>query len=215
MKSSQNRSLGLFAQASGSIPCVAAMGSCPCGNKTFPVRRRELTGRATCRWSAPGASGRQHRAHLRVDTFWWSASWSRTVRERAGPMLGGRRSPAAAGRSPKIANVRLTVAQLRTSFSRRDLKCIAHRPFPGEIAQELHKAQRLAVRVFHFLPLHLESRAAVDTACAAHHLSRRPQTLRGWACHEDGPIRPIRINGRLAWPVAELRRVLGVAAPAR
>ena len=29
---------------------------------------------------------------------------------------------------------------------------------------------------------------------------------------EDGPLRPIRINGRLAWPVSELRRVLGVAA---
>ncbi len=27
-----------------------------------------------------------------------------------------------------------------------------------------------------------------------------------------GPIRALRINGRLAWPVAELRRVLGVAA---
>ena len=27
----------------------------------------------------------------------------------------------------------------------------------------------------------------------------------------DGPLRPMRINGRLAWPVSELRRVLGVA----
>lgn len=62
-----------------------------------------------------------------------------------------------------------------------------------------------------FVPLDRETRAAVDTACAAYHLSRQPQTLRGWACHEDGPIRPVRIHGRLAWPVAELRRVLGVA----
>jgi hypothetical protein len=30
---------------------------------------------------------------------------------------------------------------------------------------------------------------------------------------EDGPIRPLRVNGRLAWPVAEIRRVLGVEAP--
>lgn len=51
---------------------------------------------------------------------------------------------------------------------------------------------------------------AVNTAAAAHYLNRRPQTLRGWACREDGPLRPIRINGRLAWHVAELRRVLGV-----
>ena len=28
---------------------------------------------------------------------------------------------------------------------------------------------------------------------------------------ENGPLRPIRINGRLAWPVSELRRVMGVA----
>lgn len=62
-----------------------------------------------------------------------------------------------------------------------------------------------------FIPLALETRPAVDTAAAAHYLNRRPQTLRGWACLENGPIRPIRINGRLAWPVGELKRVLGVA----
>ena len=48
----------------------------------------------------------------------------------------------------------------------------------------------------------------LDTAYAAHFLNRRPQTLRAWACHESGPIRPIRINGRLAWPVKEIRRLL-------
>jgi hypothetical protein len=62
----------------------------------------------------------------------------------------------------------------------------------------------------YFPPLDRETRTAVDTGCAAFHLNRQPQTLRGWACHEGGPIRPIRINGRLAWPVAELRRVLGI-----
>jgi hypothetical protein len=62
-----------------------------------------------------------------------------------------------------------------------------------------------------FVSLDCETRSAVDTACAAHHLSRAPQTLRAWACLENGPMRPLRINGRLAWPVAELRRVLGVA----
>lgn len=59
-------------------------------------------------------------------------------------------------------------------------------------------------------PLEAETRAAVDTATAAHHLGRQPQTLRGWACFETGPIRPRRIHGRLAWPVSELRRLLGV-----
>nr|WP_085942625.1 hypothetical protein [Acidovorax sp. NO-1] len=60
-------------------------------------------------------------------------------------------------------------------------------------------------------PLAQETRAALPTSEAAGHLSRAQQTLRIWACREDGPIRPIRINGRLAWPVSELRRVLGVA----
>ena len=63
-----------------------------------------------------------------------------------------------------------------------------------------------------FTPLNLEQRSAVDTATAAHHLSRSPQTLRIWACRKDGPLLPIRVHGRLAWPVAELRRVLGVEA---
>ena len=57
-----------------------------------------------------------------------------------------------------------------------------------------------------------ETRLAVDTACAAFHLNRRPQTLRAWASTEGGVIRPMRVHGRLAWPVSELRRVLGVTA---
>ena len=61
-----------------------------------------------------------------------------------------------------------------------------------------------------FPPLESVTRPTVDTAAAAYYLNRKPQTLRGHACHEDGPIRPLRINGRLAWPVSELRRVLGV-----
>lgn len=60
-----------------------------------------------------------------------------------------------------------------------------------------------------FQPLELETRPAVPTAQAAHYLSRRPQTLRAWACREDGPLRPLRIHGRLAWPVADIRRLLG------
>jgi hypothetical protein len=63
-----------------------------------------------------------------------------------------------------------------------------------------------------FVSLDRETRAAVDTATAAYHLNRQPQTLRAWACLENGPLRPIRMNGRLAWPVAELRRLLGVPA---
>lgn len=66
--------------------------------------------------------------------------------------------------------------------------------------------------VLNFPPLDLETRAAVDTETAAYHLSREPQTLRVWACRESGPLRPLRVHGRLAWPTAEIRRLLGVAA---
>jgi hypothetical protein len=58
--------------------------------------------------------------------------------------------------------------------------------------------------------LQKETRAALPTDEAAFHLSRASQTLRLWACREDGPLRPIRVHGRLLWPVSELRRVLGV-----
>ena len=62
-----------------------------------------------------------------------------------------------------------------------------------------------------FPALELVNRPAVDTAAAAYYLNRQQQTLRGWACHEDGPLRPIRINGRLAWPTQKIRELLGVA----
>lgn len=76
-----------------------------------------------------------------------------------------------------------------------------------KIAEHASKEGKLSAP--HFTPLDCETREAVDTATAAHHLLRQPQTLRVWACYESGPIRPIRVNGRLAWPVAELRRLLG------
>lgn len=62
-----------------------------------------------------------------------------------------------------------------------------------------------------FPPLESVTRPTVDTAAAAYYLNRRPQTLRTWAMNSGtGPVPCIRINGRLAWPVSELRRVLGV-----
>jgi hypothetical protein len=57
-----------------------------------------------------------------------------------------------------------------------------------------------------------ETRAAVDTAAAAFHLNRQPQTVRAWACLENGPLRPLRMHGRLMWPTAKLRELCGVAA---
>lgn len=48
----------------------------------------------------------------------------------------------------------------------------------------------------------------LSTEVAAAVINRRPQTLRKWACLENGPIRPIRINGRLAWKVTDLQKLL-------
>ena len=63
-----------------------------------------------------------------------------------------------------------------------------------------------------FPPLELESRSHLSTEAAAHYLNRRPQTLRHWASADNGPVRPTRVMGRLAWPVADIRRVLEVLA---
>jgi hypothetical protein len=70
----------------------------------------------------------------------------------------------------------------------------------------------MAANTIQPVPLELETRIALPTREAAFHLNRAQQTLRLWACNEDGPLRPLRINGRLAWPVAELKRLLGVSA---
>ena len=52
----------------------------------------------------------------------------------------------------------------------------------------------------------------LPTAEAAAAINRSPQTLRKWACLECGPIRPVRINGRLAWRVSDLKSLLsGIA----
>lgn len=47
----------------------------------------------------------------------------------------------------------------------------------------------------------------VDTVTAAILICRKPQTLRRWACDGDGPLQPIRINGRLAWSLPKLREL--------
>lgn len=58
-------------------------------------------------------------------------------------------------------------------------------------------------------PLEQVTRPTVPTAAAAYYLNRQPQTLRSWASAEpEGAIRPLRIMGRLAWPVAGIRALL-------
>ena len=64
-----------------------------------------------------------------------------------------------------------------------------------------------------FVPLDLETRTHVSTAVLCRHLNRQEQTARQWASAETFPdgLRPLRVNGRLAWPVEGIRKVLGVA----
>lgn len=59
-----------------------------------------------------------------------------------------------------------------------------------------------------FPPLELVTRPTVTTAEAAYYLNRQPQTMRSWASTEHGAIRPVRICGRLAWKVSEIKALL-------
>ena len=59
-----------------------------------------------------------------------------------------------------------------------------------------------------YKPLEQVSTPTVPTDAAAHYLNRKPQTLRAWASLENGALLPVRINGRLAWRVAEIKSLL-------
>jgi hypothetical protein len=97
---------------------------------------------------------------------------------------------------------------LRDIASRSDRG--VHRPPEVRKAHREAEARRKAQRQKRKLtPLVDEPRATVGTNDAALHLGREPQTLRLWACHENGPLRPLRINGRLAWRVSDLRKLTG------
>lgn len=61
-----------------------------------------------------------------------------------------------------------------------------------------------------FPPLESVTRPTVPTRQAAYYLDRKPQTLRIWAMRQH-PIRPVNVNGRLAWSVSDIKRLLGVA----
>lgn len=52
----------------------------------------------------------------------------------------------------------------------------------------------------------------LTTAEAARELNRQPQTLRRWACEGTGPIRPVRILGRLHWKTCDIERLLNEGA---
>lgn len=82
-------------------------------------------------------------------------------------------------------------------------------PHTAVLAHQETLSERQTVTNEKYPALDTEVRIAVPTAEAAFHLGRKPQTLRSWACFENGPLRPIRINGRLAWPVTQIKQLLG------
>jgi hypothetical protein len=79
---------------------------------------------------------------------------------------------------------------------------------PG-ITQHSAGTRRTATELPQVPPLELENRPTVPTEQAAYYLNRRPQTLRIWAM-TGHPIKPLRINGRLAWETDSIRRLLGM-----
>jgi hypothetical protein len=93
------------------------------------------------------------------------------------------------------------LAQLRTDIGRLEGELAAVR---GQLVQCIAPPAITAP----YPSLASETRENVDTACAAYHLGRKVQTLRKWACYEDGPLRPVRLHGRLAWAVTDLRRLV-------
>lgn len=70
------------------------------------------------------------------------------------------------------------------------------------------------VNTANFTPLDRETRTHVDTETMCWHLGFAPQTARLWACKETYPegLVPVRVNNRLKWPVAGIRKALGVPA---
>ncbi len=77
------------------------------------------------------------------------------------------------------------------------------------ILHSIPNAATLANREKRFPPLESVTRPTVPTEQAAYYLNRKPQTLREWAM-TGKVVTPLRLNGRLAWPTAGIKRALGV-----
>jgi hypothetical protein len=60
-----------------------------------------------------------------------------------------------------------------------------------------------------YIPIDEVRKPNLTTDEAAFYLNRRPQTLRFWACNEGSELRPIRVNGRLAWRLTDVKIMVG------
>lgn len=63
-------------------------------------------------------------------------------------------------------------------------------------------------------PLELVTKPVLTTAEIAFYSNLKQQTWRAHACYGSAPggLQPIRVCGRLAWPTAGVKKLLGVAA---
>ena len=76
-----------------------------------------------------------------------------------------------------------------------------------------HTATSAAHNLPIFPPLEQITKPNLTTEEAAYYCDRAEQTMRMWACKQPAGVpRPIRINGRLAWPIAEIKRLLNGGA---
>jgi hypothetical protein len=67
------------------------------------------------------------------------------------------------------------------------------------------KGYTMQIEAKKFPPLDQVTSPTVTTEAAAYYLNRKSQTLRTWACFENGPIKPLRIVRRLAWNVTDIK----------
>jgi len=88
--------------------------------------------------------------------------------------------------------------------------------FQRTVRPRIRQASNLTIKVApsDFVPIANETRERVSTAVAAWHLSLQQQTLRAHASAQtyDPRLKPVRAHGRLLWPVAGIKSMLGVAA---
>lgn len=75
--------------------------------------------------------------------------------------------------------------------------------------EQLEQELKYLRRGVEFPPIEVITKSHMSTREAAHYLNRREQTLHIWQCKDTGPIRAVKVNGRLAWPVVEIKRLLG------